>query len=202
MSIRFYANIDYAVIIFRFNVNVKFFYSLKCECFCLHFEILIVKWNYQKGANRLAQYETNYRVPRKDLVTEMAKILDVNPIALYEPTIMNAEELMETLFWIDEFNPGMIKLFQLETYPGEKCNSSEDTAVRYHDSDDWPVHPPVGMWFNYGVLNDFLKEWTLRKEELKSGVITRDEYFEWKINWPQTCDDCGKYEPQKHWKKS
>ena len=81
---------------------------------------------------------------------------------------MNAEELMETLFWIDEFNPGMIKLFQLETYPGEKCNSSEDTAVRYHDSDDWPVHPPVGMWFNYGILNDFLKEWTIRKEELKS----------------------------------
>ena len=31
-----------------------------------------------KGANRLAQYETNYRVPRKDLVTEMAKILDEN----------------------------------------------------------------------------------------------------------------------------
>ena len=24
-----------------------------------------------KGANRLAQYETNYRVPRKDLVTEI-----------------------------------------------------------------------------------------------------------------------------------
>ena len=38
-----------------------------------------------KGANRLAQYETNYRVPRKDLVTEMAKILDVNPLALHEP---------------------------------------------------------------------------------------------------------------------
>ena len=93
--------------------------------------LLITRSRGDKGANRLAQYETNYRVPRKDLVTEMAKILDVNPIALYEPTIMNAEELMETLFWIDEFNPGMIKLFQLETYPGEKCNSSEDTAVRY-----------------------------------------------------------------------
>ena len=153
-----------------------------------------------KGANRLAQYETNYRVPRKDLVTEMAKILDVNPIALYEPTIMNAEELMETLFWIDEFNPGMIKLFQLETYPGEKCNSNEDTAVRYHDSDSWPANPPVGMWFNYGVLNEFMKEWVLRKEELRSGEITRDEYFEWKINWPQTCDGCGKYEPKKKWR--
>ena len=155
-----------------------------------------------KGANRLAQYETNYRVPRKDLVTEMAKILDVNPLTLHEPTTMNASELMEILFWMDEFNPGMINLFQLETYPGEKSNSSDDTAIRYHDSDSWPAHPPVGMWFNYGVLNDFLKEWTLRKEELKSGEITRDEYFEWKINWPQTCDDCGKREPSKQWRKS
>ena len=112
---------------------------------------------------------------------------------------MNASELMEILFWIDEFNPGMINLFQSETYPGENSNSSDDTAIRYHDSDSWPAHSPVGMWFNYGILNDFLKEWTLRKEELKSGKITRDEYFEWKINWPQTCDGCGKYEPKKQW---
>ena len=46
-----------------------------------------------------------------------------------------------------------------------------------------------------------MKEWVLRKEELKSGKITRDEYFEWKINWPQTCDGCGKFEPKRHWKK-
>ena len=52
----------------------------------------------------------------------MAKILDVNPLTLHEPTTMNASELMEILFWIDEFNPGMINLFQLETYPGEKSN--------------------------------------------------------------------------------
>ena len=158
-------------------------------------------FNFQ-GANRLAQYETNYRVPRKDLVTEMAKILDVNPLTLHEPTTMNASELMEILFWIDEFNPGMINLFQLETYLDEKANSSEDTAIRYHNSDSWPAHPPVGMWFNYGILNDFLKEWTLRKEELKSGAITRDEYFEWKINWPQTCDDCGIHEPKRKWRSS
>ena len=37
-------------------------------------------------------------------------------------------------------------------------------------------------------------------DELKSGEITRDEYFEWKINWPQTCDDCGKREPSKQWR--
>ena len=37
-------------------------------------------------------------------------------------------------------------------------------------------------------------------DALKSGKITRDEYFEWKINWPQTCDGCGKYKPKKQWK--
>ena len=51
---------------------------------------------------------------------------------------MDASELMEILFWIDEFNPAAINLFQLKTYPGEKCNSSDDTAVRYHNSDNWP----------------------------------------------------------------
>ena len=46
-----------------------------------------------KGANRLAQYETNYQVPRKDLVTEMAKILDVNPLTLHDPTTMDVRNL-------------------------------------------------------------------------------------------------------------
>ena len=39
-------------------------------------------------------------------------------------------------------------------------------------------------------------------DELKSSEITRDEYFEWKINWPYTCDDCGKFEPKKQWRSA
>ncbi len=41
----------------------------------------------------------------------------------------------------------------LHSYPREKCNSSEDTAVRYHDSDNWPQtcddcgkHEPKRKW--------------------------------------------------------
>ena len=45
-----------------------------------------------------------------------------------------------------------------------------------------------------------LKEWVVRMDELKSGEITRHEYFEWKINCPQTCDGCEKYEPKKQWR--
>ena len=110
--------------------------------------------------------------------------------------------MMELLFWLDEFNPSALHLFLPRKFPGEKCNEVADTSVYYHDNDSWPAHAPVCMWFDYGVLNDFLKEWVVRMDELKSGVITRDEYFEWKINWPQTCDDCGKREPSKQWRKS
>jgi len=31
-----------------------------------------------------------------------------------------------------------------------------------------------------------MREWCLRKEQLKNGEISEDEYFEWKINWPAT----------------
>ena len=72
--------------------------------------------------------------------------------------------------------------------------------MRYNDSDDWPAHPPVGLWFKYGVVDDFMREWLVRKNELKAGEITREEYLEWKLNWPETCDDCGKCTPKKFYK--
>ena len=49
-------------------------------------------------------------------------------------------------------------------------------------------------------LNDFLKEWVVRMDELKSDEITKDKYFEWKITQPQTCDGCEKYESKKKWR--
>lgn len=33
-------------------------------------------------------------------------------------------------------------------------------------------------------------------------MITKDEYLEWKLNWPDTCDDCGRHEPMKRWRKA
>ncbi len=156
----------------------------------------------ERPASRFSQYESNYRNPPQKVIVEIAAILDVNPLILSNPTTMDASEIMALLFWLDEFSPSTINLHQYQTFPGEKCNSSDDPAVYYHDNDSWPAHPPVGLWFNYGVLNGFMKEWLLRKEELKNGEITREEYFEWKINWPQTCDDCGKHEPKKQWRAS
>ena len=138
----------------------------------------------EKGAdNRIAQYETNYRVPKRELLDKIAQALRVDRQNFYTVQPGCAEDFMRTFFWLDEDSPGAIRLFQLVRNPG-KCNASDDKSVRYNDSDEWPAHAPVGMWIDYGLVNEFLREWCLRKEQLKSGEISEDEYFEWKINWP------------------
>lgn len=140
----------------------------------------------EKNADvRIAQYESGYRVPKKDTLLAMSEIMNINSIHLTGTKSRTAEEIMLTFFWLDEDNRNIFHLFQLVRNPG-KTNASDDTAVRYNDNDNWPAHPPVGMWINYGLVNDFMREWCLRKEQLRSDIISEDEYFEWKINWPAT----------------
>ena len=107
---------------------------------------------------------------------------------------------MRTFFWLDEDSPGSIRLFQLVCNHG-KIGASDDTAVRYNDTDDWPAQPPVGIYFNYGLVDEFMREWLLRQQELHAGEITREEYFEWKINWPLTCDDSKRFDNYVPWRK-
>ena len=84
----------------------------------------------------------------------------------------------------------------------------------------------MAVSFRYRLLDEFLKEWQLRKKQLRKkqlrkkqlrekqlrekqlrekqlreGEITKEEYLEWKLNWPQTADGCGRYEPKKKWRK-
>ena len=150
--------------------------------------------------NRIAQFETNYRVPKKDMLVQIAEALDVNVMNFTGSTPGCAEDIMFTFFWRDEENRGMINLFQLVRNP-VKTNASDDRAVRYNDNDDWPSHAPVGIYFDYGIVNDFMREWLMRKEELKTKKITNEEYLDWKLNWTNTCNDCDKHQPTIQWRK-
>lgn len=73
-------------------------------------------------------------------------------------------------------------------------------ATYYDVTEYWPDEPPVGMWFNYGLVDEFMREWIMRKQKLRNGEITDAEYLEWKLNWPNTCDDCEKNKPKKGWR--
>ncbi len=96
----------------------------------------------EKGAgNRIAQYETNYRVPKKELLDKIAEVLRVDRQNFYTVQPGCAEDFMRTFFWLDEDTPGAIRLFQFVRNPG-KTGGSNDTAARYNANDDWPAHAP------------------------------------------------------------
>ncbi len=49
-----------------------------------------------------------------------------------------------------------------------------------------PTEKHIATSFDYSLLDDFLNTWEKKKEDLASGKITQEEYFEWKINWHTT----------------
>ena len=52
------------------------------------------------------------------------------------------------------------------------------------------------------LVDEFMREWLFRQQELHAGEITREEYFEWKLNWPHTCDDGLESEYYIPWRKN
>lgn len=132
---------------------------------------------------RIAQYESNTRTPKEELLRKIALALDVNYRSLYEPTLYAAEDIMYTLFELDEH------------YPATQLYEIEDT------SDPQFPEKHISISFNHNLLDDFLLEWQLRKKQLANCEITKEEYTEWKINWPQTADDCGRHTASKQWRK-
>lgn len=169
---------------------------------------LAVGFPEKNADNRIAQYETDYRVPRKEMLDKIAFALHANFLNFYSicERAGAAEDIMRTLFWLEESNMGRVQLVQTtpNTLPekhDDRLQAIEDTTFHYNPSDDWPVCPPVAIYFDC-IVNSFMREWLVRQQEYRAGEITREEYFEWKLNWPNTCDDLGKVTPTIKWRKN
>lgn len=169
---------------------------------------LAVGFPEKNADNRIAQYETDYRVPRKEMLDKIAFALHANCLNFYSicERAGAAEDIMRTLFWLEESNMGRVQLVQTtpNTLPEkhDDClRAIEDTTLHYNPSDDWPVCPPVAIYFDC-IVDSFMREWLVRQQEYRAGEITREEYFEWKLNWPDTCDDLGKVTPAIQWRKN
>ena len=139
----------------------------------------------EKGAdNRIAQYETNYRVPKRELLDKICGGAAGRP-----PEFLHHSPRLRRGFSCGHSSGST------RTAPALSACSNL-SAIRAGrgplmippygtmNGDDWPAHPPVGMYFQYGLVDEFMREWLLRQQELHAGEITRDEYFEWKLNWP------------------
>ena len=138
----------------------------------------------EKSADvRIAQYENNSRKPKEELMRKIAAALDVSVAYLEDPTMNDAEGILHALFELDDQYPWM---HLVETVD----NTDADLP-----------HKRVAVCFDYNILDSFMAEWMLRKQQLRRREITREEYQEWKLNWPSTAVDCGKFKPKKAWRK-
>ncbi len=145
---------------------------------------------------RVSQYETGARYPKRDMLMKIAEVLQCNYKALDDYSSGAAEDIIETLFWLEESTSANAsnKHFPEYTAPGnlitlremQPVTNDADVKCTYNDEEHFSIFAPVAITINYGLVNDFLLDWNKKKQELASGKITPAEYFEWKITWPHT----------------
>lgn len=145
---------------------------------------IAVGFNEKNADVRIAQYESNTRRPKDNLLYKMADVLDVGFFALYEPRQYNAESIMYSLF--DQGNDPM--RVQLE-------------EVLTTDSLQRP-QKRIAIIYNYDHLDEYLREWKLRREQVLNHTITVKEYTEWVVNWPDTSDVFVDEPNYRDWKKT
>ena len=110
---------------------------------------------------RIAQYETGIRTPKTGYKSKLAKALKVSEINFMSTKSDSIDYIAQSLFWLDEIVPIPSDALLVELY-----------LVRSEEKNPFTSRLAV-----------FYKEWILMQSKLSKGVITREEYFEWKLNW-------------------
>ena len=121
---------------------------------------------------RMAQYESEARTPKNDLVKEMAHIFDVSPRAITVPEIDSSIGLMHTLFALEDMYG--LKIGEID---GEIClrlDKSIGTA--------------------YSPIFEMFHAWQEQSALLEQGKITKEEYDQWRYKYPEL-------DTSKQWRK-
>lgn len=136
----------------------------------------------------IRQYENGTKVPRADKLRIIAEALGIS-YSVFKPESVR-HEFIENLFWFEE-EFGDIDLFSfgcINEKPEDDTQFNWEYRATYnrYNEERWISNTPVGLNFNDPEMNELLNMWLHKKYELKQGLITKDQYFEWKINWPES----------------
>lgn len=121
---------------------------------------------------RMAQYESEARIPKQELVKEMAGIFDVSTHALTVPDIDTYIGLMHTLFALEDMYG--LKIGEID---GEIC-------LRLDKSD----------YSTYSSMLKMFGAWQQQAAKLENGEISKEQYDEWRYKYPEL-------DTYQHWAK-
>ncbi len=111
---------------------------------------------------RMAQYESGTRTPKEKLTADIANALAVSPRALAVPDIDSYTGLLHTLFALEDLYG-----LGIGGIDGELC-----------------LRLDKGRGVSYLSMLDMFHAWQRESEKLKSGEITKEEYDDWRYNYP------------------
>lgn len=111
---------------------------------------------------RMAQYENGARTPKEKMVADFAHELDVRPQALTVPDIDTDIGLMHTLFTLED-----LRGLSIADVDGVVCLRLDKSHKAY-----------LGM-------SQMLDAWLEQAKKLKAGEITKEEYDQWRYNYPK-----------------
>ena len=103
----------------------------------------------------LKKYETDNRTPRKEMLNKMAAVLDVDSRNISIPTGYREEDMIYRLLVLEDYFPEM-KL--------ERNGKTGEVVINLQNK----------------KINDFLYQWGTIRGKKKQGMISEDEYMQWK----------------------
>jgi transcriptional regulator with XRE-family HTH domain len=115
----------------------------------------------RNAATRIAQYEINYRVPKKDMADKLATALGISQFALQNPNFEAYDSLFQSLFALEDM------------YGVEVTSIDGRPALTFGEEPQ-----------DQQSINSFLTRWNKMKESCENGEITKDEYDEWRYSYP------------------
>ena len=121
---------------------------------------------------RMAQYESESRTPKQDLVKELAGIFDISTEAITVPDIDTYTGLMHTLFALEDMYG--LKVTEVDGKPMLALDPS--------------VSAPGSQ------MDNMFHAWMEQANMLSNGKISKEEYDKWRYNYPNSNDSI-------HWAK-
>ncbi|MBR5597589.1 MAG: helix-turn-helix transcriptional regulator [Lachnospiraceae bacterium] len=112
---------------------------------------------------RVAQYESESRIPKPDLIKKIAFYLDVSSFAINVPDIDTDIGLMHTFFALED-----IRGLKIDEMNG-------DVILRLDKSDFSTFHS----------MDRMLRAWLAESKKLENGEITKEEYDVWRYRYPE-----------------
>lgn len=124
---------------------------------------------------RISQYESDHKTPRKDIIEKLANILDVNEFALDTPDLTTNYGAIFTMF---------------EYYYTYGLHPVKIDGKIYLELDKNIA--------DSSFIKD-LNEWYDTYESFQSGDITKEQFIDWMLKYPEYSKNYANPLPRKEW---